>query len=78
MSDLANPNIVSLCSIDFSFLVNPNRYRKDRYIRIVSNMIELLAKVIFSANQVCASGLFYDDKTRKIGGGKSMVTTDIR
>ena len=69
MEYLANPNVVSLCSIGFSFLMNPNRYRKDRYIRIVSNMIELLAKGIFSANQVCAAGLFYDNKIHKIGGG---------
>ena len=39
MSDLANPNVVSLCSIDFSFLMNPNGYRKDIYIITVSNMI---------------------------------------
>ena len=69
MAYLANPNVDSLCSIGFSFLMNPNRYRKDRYIRIVSNMIELLAKGIFSANQVCVAGLLYDKKTRKIGGG---------
>ena len=78
MADLANPKVVSLWSGDFSFLTNPNGYKKDRYIIIVSNMIELPAKGTFSANQVCASGLFYDNKTRKIGVEKRMVTTDGR
>ena len=73
-----NPNVVSLCSAGFSFLVNPNGYKKDRYIGIVSNMIELPVKGIFSFNQVCAAGLFYDDKTRKFIGGGSMATTDGR
>ena len=73
-----NPNVVSLFSDDFSFQMNPIGYKKDRYIRIISNMIELTAKGIFSANQVCAAGLFYDDKMRKLTGEKSMVTTDGR
>ena len=50
--------------------MNTNVYKKDRYIGIVSNMIELPAKGTFSANQVCTAGLFYDDKTRKLRGGK--------
>ena len=29
MTKLVNPNDVSLSSVDFSFLVNPNRYKKD-------------------------------------------------
>ena len=78
MSYLDNRNVVSLCTADFPYLMNPNVFKKDRYIGIVSNMIELPVKGIFSANQVCAAGLFYDDKTRKCIGGGSMATTDGR
>ena len=60
----------------FLFLVNTNGDKKDRYIGIVSNMLEFTAKGIFSENHVHAAGQFYDDKPRKLGGRKSMVPTD--
>ena len=50
--------------------MKPNGYKKDRYIWIFSNMIDLPAKDTFYANQVYAAGIFYDDKMHKIGGGK--------
>ena len=75
---MVNPNAVSLCSADFSFMMNPNGYKKDRYIGIVSNMLDLLAKGIFSANQVRAAGHFYDENPRKLGGKQRLVTTDVR
>ena len=78
MADLANPKVAILCSDNFSFLTNPNGYKKDICIGIVSIVTELPAKGIFSANQVCAAGLLYDNKTHKIGGGGIMVTTDFR
>ena len=34
---------------------------------IMSNMIELPAKGIFYANQVCAAGQFYEDNPHKLG-----------
>ena len=78
MADLANPKVAILCSDNFSFLTNPNGYKKDIYTGIVSNMIEAPIKDTLYANQVCAAGLFYDDKTRKCIGGGSMATTDGR
>ena len=78
MTDLVNPNSVSLCSEDFSFLVNPNVDKKDRYIVIVSNMFEFPAKGIFSYNQFRAVDHLYDDKPRKLGEKKRLVTTDGR
>ena len=41
-------------------------------------MIEAPIKDTLYANQVCAAGLFYDNKTHKLGGGEIMVTTDSR
>ena len=78
MADLANPKVAILCSDNFSFLTNPNGYKKDIYTGIVSNMIEAPIKDTLYANQVCAAGLFYDNKTHKLGGGEIMVTTDSR
>ena len=69
MTNLVNLNAISIYSADFSFLMNPNRDKKDRYIGIVSKIIEFPAKGIFSANQVRASGNLYDDNPRKLGGG---------
>ena len=73
-----NPNAVSLHSDDFAFTMNPNGPTNDIYIGIVSNMLKLTARGIFSANQVCAVGHFYDDKPRKLGGKQQLVTTDGR
>ena len=55
--------------------MKPNGMVKDRYIVIVSNMLDFPAKFIFSANQVRSYGHFYDDKPRKIGGKQWLVTT---
>ena len=60
MADLVKPNAVSLRSDNFAFMMNPNGPAKDRYIRIVSNMMELTAKGILSKNQVRTAGHFYD------------------
>ena len=49
MSDSVNPNTVSIRSTDFEFLINPNEPNNDRYIGIVSNIIEFPANGIFSA-----------------------------
>ena len=68
MRGLVNPNSVSLCSAYFSFLINLNGDKKEKSIGIISNMLELPDKRIFSANQVRAVSHFYDDKPRKIGG----------
>ena len=68
MEESANPNAVSLCSGEFSFLMNPNVPIKDRYIYIISNMINLSAIGIFFANQVHDAGHLYDKKLRKLGG----------
>ena len=78
MIDSVNSNTVSLQSSDFEFLMNPNGTNKDRYIRIISDMLEFPAKGIFSANQVRAAGHFYDDKPHKLGGKQRLVTTDSR
>ena len=56
MTDLVKPNTVILCSAVFAFLMNPNGYKKDRYIGNVSNMLELPAKGVFSAKQVRVAG----------------------
>ena len=56
MIDSVNPNAVSLCSSDFEFPMNLNGHKKDRYIRIFSNMLEFPAKGIFYSNQVRAAG----------------------
>ena len=64
--DSINPNPVSLCSTDFAFVINPNGNKKDRYIGIVSNMLELPANGIFSANQVRAIGHLYYKKKVKL------------
>ena len=68
MTDSVNPIAASLCSADFSFIMNPNGPVEDRYIGIFSNMLEFPVKGIFSANQVRAAGHFYDDKPRKLCG----------
>ena len=78
MTNSVNTNAVSLHSAGFSFLIDPNGDNKDRYIGIVSNMLDFPSKGIFSANQVRVSGHFYDDKPRKIGGKPRLVTTDVR
>ena len=76
MMDSVNPNDVSLHSAYFAFMMNPNRDNNYRYIGIVSNMLELPAKGIFSANQVCAIVHFYDNKPCKLGGKQRLVNTD--
>ena len=58
--------------------MNPNWYKKDRYIGIVSKMLEFPAKGIFSSNQFRATGNFYDDNLRKLGGKTRLITTDGR
>ena len=63
MTDLVNPNASSLCSADFSFMMNPNFIINYRYTAIVSNMLKLPSKCIFSANQFLVAGHFYDEKT---------------
>ena len=78
MTDLVNPNYVRLCSADFSFLMNPNEDKKDRYIGIVSNMLYFLAKCIFSANQAHAASHFYNKNPCKLGGKQRLVITDGR
>ena len=78
MTESGNPHAVSLRSIDFSFTMNPNGDKKDRYIGIVSNMIELPDKGIFSANKVHATSHVYDNKPRKLGVKHLLVTTDGR
>ena len=60
MTDLVHPNNVSLCFAGFVFLFNPNGDKKDKYIGIVSNMLQFPDKGIFSANQVFAAGHFYE------------------
>ena len=72
MTYSVNPNAVSLHSDDFLFLVNNNGPNKDRYIVIVSNMLEFPSKDIFSANQVH----FYNNKPRKLDGNQILITTD--
>ena len=74
MSDSVNPNSVSFRSADFAFLVNPKGDKKDRYVGIRYNIIELPAKGIFSVNQVRDAGHFYDNKPRKLGGKQRLVT----
>ena len=59
-------------------MMNPNGFKKEIYIGIVSTMIEFTVKVIFSANKVRSVGHFYDDKPRKLGGKQLLVTTDER
>ena len=78
MVDSVNLNAFSLCSDDISFLMNPNGPIKDRYIGIVSNMLEFPAKGISSANQVRATSHLYYDKPRKLGVKHQLVTTDGR
>ena len=78
MSDSVNPNSVSFRSADFAFLINPKGDKKDRYVGIRYNIIELPAKGIFSVNQVRDAGHFYDNKPRKLGGKQLLVTTDGR
>ena len=78
MTDLVKQNAISLRSLDFSWMMDNNGDKKDIYISIVSNMLDLPSKGILSANQVCASGHFYDDKPHKFGRKQSMFTTDGR
>ena len=78
MTDSVNPNADSLRSVGFSFLMNPNGDKKDRYIEILSNMLDFPTKVIFFANQVYTAGHFYDENPRKLGGKQQLVTTDGR
>ena len=59
MTDLVNPNTVSLRSADFAFLMNTNGDNKDRCIGIVSNMLEFPSKGIFSVNKACVASHLY-------------------
>ena len=77
VTDSVNPKYVSLCSDDFSFLINPNGAKKVRYIGILSKILEFQSKSIFSANQVCAVGYFYNEKPCKLGGKQRLVTTYV-
>ena len=67
MTYLVNIKAVSICSTNFSVLMNPNGLMEDRHIVIVSNMLEFPVKGILSANQVFATDHFYDDKPQKLG-----------
>ena len=58
--------------------MNPNGDRKDRYIRIFSNMLGFPSKGIFSANQFHADDHFYEYKLCKIGVKQRLVKTDGR
>ena len=78
MTDSVNPNDISLRFVGFSFLMNPNGDKKGRYIGMMSNMIELPVKGIFSENQVRAAGHLYYDKPHELGGVKRLATTDGR
>ena len=78
MMDSVNPNTVSLHSEDFTFLINPNVDKNYRYIEIVSTMLQFHAKVILSANQIHATGHFYENNPLKLGGKQRLVTTDGR
>ena len=78
MTDSVNSNAVSLCSAGFTFLMNSNGLVEDKYIVIVSKILEFPVKVIFSANQVHAASHFYDEKQRKLGGKQRLVTMDSR
>ena len=48
MAESVNPNAVSLRSANSVFILNPNGPMKDRYIGIVSNMIDFPEKGIFT------------------------------
>ena len=48
MINLVNPNAVSIRSAGFVFMMNPSISMKDRYIGIVSNMIDFPEKGIFT------------------------------
>ena len=76
MTDSVNSNSVSIRSANWAFLINPNGAKEDRYIGIVSNMIDLPYKGILYAKQVHAAVNFYDDKPHKLGGKQRLVTTD--
>ena len=78
MTDSVNKNAVSLRSVEFSFMMNPNGDKKYIFIGIVSNMLGFPAKGIFSTNQVRSAGHFNDDKPYKLGGKQCLVTTDGR
>ena len=78
MSDSVNPNSVSFRSAYFAFLINPKGDKKDRYVGIRYNIIELPAKGIFSANQFHADDHFYEYKLCKIGVKQRLVKTDGR
>ena len=56
--------------------MNPNRDNNYIYIGIVSSMLELPAKGIFSVNDFRDFVHFYDNKPRKLGGKQRLVTTD--
>ena len=78
MKDLVNPNAVSICSADFEFMMSPDVPIKDRYIGIVSIMLEIPAKGILSSNNFRAAVPLYDNKPHKLGGKQWLVTTDGR
>ena len=58
--------------------MNPNVPVEDRYTIIVSNIIKLPVKCIFSANNFRSAGNLYYDKPHKFGGKQIFVTTDGR
>ena len=59
-------------------MIIPNGFNNYIYIGIVSNMLELSAKGIFSINQVRPVGHLYDKKPSKLGVKLWLVTTDGR
>ena len=59
-------------------MINPNGFNNYIYIGIVSNMLELSAKGIFSINQVRDVGHLYDNKPSKLWVKQWLVTTDGR
>ena len=73
---MVNPNSVIIFSTKYAFTMNPNGYKKGRYIIIVSKMRLFPAKGIFYDNQVRDASQFYDNKPRKLVGKKRLVTTD--
>ena len=58
--------------------MNPNRDNNYIYIGIVSSMLELPAKGIFSVNDFRDFFHFYDNKPRKLGGKQRLVTSEGR
>ena len=74
MTDLFNPNYVSLCCAYFSNLMNPTGAKMDRYT--VNAWFS--SKGILSDTQFRATGRLHDDNLHKIGEKQRLVTTDGR